>query len=226
MNHGERRSMLSRYAFGLILLVLMYLLVTILRSVRADFTPEIWAGMQNEVSPAVYSWTEMIVAFLVLVCFGSMVKVVDNRRAFFMGLSLCCIGLIAVAVAAAGLQSGQLNPFAFMVLNGIGLYLPYIAVHTTIFERFIAMTRERGNIGYLMYLADSFGYLGYVAVLFLRPMLSARQDFLSFFLLLCWTIAGASLVLLIPSWRYFSRLTAESQPSSDAMGPVTHGAKS
>ena len=55
-----------------------------------------------------------------------------------------------------------------MVLHGLGLYLPYVAVHTTIFERLIAMTRDRGNIGYLMYLADAFGYLGYVVVM-LRP---------------------------------------------------------
>jgi hypothetical protein len=30
-------------------------------------------------------------------------------------------------------------------------------------ERLMAMTRDRGNIGYRMYLADAFGYLGYAA---------------------------------------------------------------
>lgn len=41
-------------------------------------------------------------------------------------------------------------------------------MHTTIFERLIAMTGERGNLGLLMYLADSFGYLGYVGVMLAR----------------------------------------------------------
>ena len=61
--------------------------------------------------------------------------------------------------------AGVVGPFVFMVLLGLGLYVPYVAVHTTIFGRLIAMTRDRGNIGYLMYLADAFGYLGYVAVM-------------------------------------------------------------
>jgi hypothetical protein len=92
-----------------------------------------------------------------------------------------------------------------MVAYGIGLYLPYIAVHTTIFERLIAMTRDRGTIGYLMYLADSFGYLGYVAVLIARTAGAGMDDFLGFFLKLSWMIALACLVLLVPCWRYFAR---------------------
>ena len=91
-----------------------------------------------------------------------------------------------------------------MVLIGVGLYLPYIVVHTTLFERLIAMTRERGNIGYLMYLADSFGYLGYVAVLLARNLLAPRENFLSFFVLIGWVIAGACVLLLVPCWRYFA----------------------
>jgi hypothetical protein len=41
MNGTERWSFFRRYAAGLTLLVLMFLLITILRSVRADFAPEI-----------------------------------------------------------------------------------------------------------------------------------------------------------------------------------------
>jgi hypothetical protein len=109
-----------------------------------------------------------------------------------------------------------------MVLHGIGLYLPYIAVHTTIFERLIALTRDRGNVGYLMYLADSFGYLGYVAVLLARNALGPAEDFLAFFLTLSWVIAGACLVLLVPCWRYFAThpatRPAARSPGADATG--------
>jgi hypothetical protein len=84
------------------------------------------------------------------------------------------------------------------------LYLPYIAVHTTIFERLIAMTRDRGNIGYLMYLADAFGYLGYVVVLIARSWLGPAEDFLSFFVTLSWGIVAACVLLLVPCWLYFA----------------------
>ena len=143
-------------------------------------------------------------AAAVLVLIGSMVLMRDNRWAFFTGLALAMAGAILIGVTLAALQEGVLSPFPFMVLHGIGLYLPYIAVHTTLFERLIAMTRDRGNIGYLMYLADSFGYLGYVAVLIARNALGPAESFLTFFVTLSWVIAGACLVLLIPCWHYFA----------------------
>jgi hypothetical protein len=204
MTGAERRRFFRRYAAGLTLVVLVFLLITVLRSVRADFAPEIWAGLQGSVPPDVFTRSEVPVAVGVLLLNGSAVFIRDNRRAFFMGLSLAVGGALLIGAALVGLQAGVLSPFAFMVLHGVGLYLPYIAVHTTIFERLIALTRDRGNICYLMSLADAFGYLGYVVVLLARNLLAPKEHFLSFFLTLSWVIAGACLVLLVPCWRYFA----------------------
>jgi hypothetical protein len=216
MDGAERWDFFRRYALGLSLLVLVYLLITILRSVRADFAPEIWAGLQGTVPPAVFAWSETAVAAGVLALTGAMVVLHDNRRAFFSGLALAVGGVGLVGVTLTLVQSGEISPFAFMVLHGIGLYLPYIAVHTTLFERLIPMTRDRGNIGYLMYLADSFGYLGYVGVLLARNAMGPPENFLGFFLTLSWVIAGACLVLLISCWRYFATHPA----TRFASGPV------
>lgn len=213
MNAAQRWAFFRRYATGLTLLVLVYLLITILRSVRADFAPEIWAGLQETVPAAVFAQSETVVGVVVLVLFGSMVLIRDNRRAFFSGLGLAAGGVALVGVTLVARHKGMVSPFAFMVLHGIGLYLPYIAVHTIIFERLIAMTRDRGNIGYLMYLADSFGYLGYVAVLLARQMLGPAENFLAFFVWLSWVVTGTCLVLLVPCWRYFAALPA-SRPAS------------
>jgi hypothetical protein len=204
MYGAERWAFFRRHAAGLTLLVLVYLLVTILRSVRADFAPEIWAGLQGTVPPAIFAWSESLVAAGVLVLSGAAVVIADNRRAFFFGLALALGGATLLAATLVGLQAGRLSPFAFMVLHGIGLYLPYLAVQTTIFERLIAMTRERGNVGYLIYLADSFGYLGYVGVLLVRNGVAPTENFLAFFLALSWVIAGVSAVLLILCWRCFA----------------------
>ncbi len=215
MNGAERWAFFRRYATGLSLLVLVYLLITILRSVRADFQPEIWTGLHERVSPDMYTWSEIAVAACVLVLTGAMVLIRDNRRAFFAGLGLAQAGVVLIAGTLVGLQQGMLAPFPFMVLLGIGLYLPYLAVHTTIFERLIAMTRDRGTVGYLMQLADSFGYLGYVGVLLARNLLDPAKDFLAFFITLSWVGAGACLVLLLPCWRYFAAHPAtRSAPSA------------
>ncbi|MBI1913425.1 MAG: hypothetical protein HYS12_01515 [Planctomycetes bacterium] len=206
MDREERWRFFRRYAVGLTLLVSVYVLITVLRSVRADFAPEIWKGLLGEpAEPSLFARSEILVAAAVLVLTGSAVFLRDNRRAFFAALALAGGGAILVALALVGLQAGGLSPFAFMVLHGLGLYLPYIVVQTTVFERLLAMTREHGNIGYLMYLADAFGYLGYVVVMMARNVLEPAENFLPFFRALSWAIAGACVVLLIPCWRYFAQ---------------------
>ena len=54
-----------------------------------------------------------------------------------------------------------MNPFWLIVLTGFGIYLPYLTITTSVFERMIAITRHKANIGFLMYIVDSIGYLGY-----------------------------------------------------------------
>ena len=90
---------------------------------------------------------------------------------------------------------------------GLGLYLPYVAVHTTVFERILAMTRDRGNVGFLMYVADSVGYLGYVVVLLARQFWSANMDFLVWFNTICWITIITSIACLLTSWRHYSLAT-------------------
>jgi hypothetical protein len=201
---GERRQLFRRYATGLTLLVLVYLLMTVLRSLRADFAPEIWAGLQASVPSDVFARSETVVAVGVLLLTAATVLFQNHRRAFFVALGLAFLGAILIAAALLGLNARMVSPLAFMVLIGLGLYLPYIVIHTTLFERLMAATRERGNIGYLLYLADSFGYLGYVAVLIARNLLAPRENFLSFFVLIGWATAGACVLLLVPCWFYFA----------------------
>jgi len=167
----------------------------------------------------------MAVAAGVLLLTGATVFIQDHRRAFFTGIGLAFGGAVLIGAALLGLQAGALSPMAFMVLIGLGLYMPYIVVHTTIFDRLIAMTRDRGNIGYLMCLADAFGYLGYVAVLLARNMLAPAENFLGFFIALSWVIAGACVLLLVPCWIYFAthpatRRSRERELLEEFDGPV------
>lgn len=215
MDRAARWQFFRRYATGLTLIVLLYLLVTVLRSLRADFAAEIWRGLGITQQPSVFTSSEMWVALGVMLVNGLSFLILDNRRAFFAALGTCGAGLVLLAVALLGHAGGWLSGFAFMVLTGLGLYLPYVAVHTTIFERLIAMTRDRGNIGYLMYLADAFGYLGYVAVMFGKGALAHRAQFLDFFVTTCGFTTAVAAVLLIGVGWYFSgsRATAAAEPA-------------
>lgn len=211
LSGAERRDLWARYAAGLSAIVVLYLLVTILRSVRADFAPELWRSLGAPAAPGTFTRSELAVALGVVVVNGAAATVRDNRAAFFAGLAVCAVG-IALAVGALLAQgAGLLEPLPFMVVIGLGLYLPYVAVHTTVFERLLAMTRERGTVGFLMYVADAFGYLGYVGVMLGRQAWSghtpAAGDFLPFFRSLAWSTMLAAAVMLVVAWRVFASRT-------------------
>ncbi len=205
MNRLERLAMLRRYGFGLSMLVLAYLLVTIARSLRADFAPEIWNGLGVEISSSLFSRSEILVALVVLVVNGLGVLIIDNKKAFFSAIGVALCGGALMLLALVGLQQSWISGFPFMVLMGLGLYLPYVAMHTTIFERLIALTKERGNLGFLMYLADSAGYIGYVALMIGKGFFPTDQDFLGFFLVTCGVIGVFCCLCLAACWRYFAQ---------------------
>lgn len=205
MTAADRAALFRNYAPGLIAISAIYLLITVLRSMRADFAPEIWAGMGVKIDAGVFTRSESYVALGVLAVNGLLVLVRDNRRAFYLSLMVVAFGFGLLVAILAARNGGLLAPFPFMVLMGLGLYLPYVAVHTTVFERFIAMTRERGNIGYLMYLADAFGYLGYVAVMVAKNLFHPGTNALELFLATGWIVAAVSLATLVFTLIFFAR---------------------
>jgi hypothetical protein len=191
MLRGERLAFLRRHGLGLSLVILAYLVVTVVRSLRADFAPEIWSALGTKGQPTVFTRSEFWVTLGVIAVNGMAVLIRDNRRALLSSFGVSIAGLLLVLAAIAGLRGGLLTGFPFMVLLGLGMYIPYVAVHTTVFERLIALTRDRGNIGYLMYLADAIGYLGYVGVMLVRRLSKADTSFLPYFI----TLTGAAAIV-------------------------------
>ncbi|OYP30302.1 hypothetical protein CGZ80_22685 [Rhodopirellula sp. MGV] len=202
------------------MVVAIFLLITIIRSVRADFAVELWKGLGTEPDATLFTRSEMIVALGITLVNGLAVLVKNNRLAFFMSLGICGLGLLVIAMSLFAQQQGNMDSFTFMVLIGFGLYLPYVAVHTTVFERLLAMTRERGNLGFLMYVADAIGYLGYVGVMFAKDLVSTSDSFLHFFMTFCWFTVGISVVCLVVAWRYF-HLQGAGVPATPAVETVS-----
>ena len=75
----------------------------------------------------------------------------------------------------------------------------------------IALTRDRGNIGFLMYVVDSLGYFGYVAIMIFRNFMlksdgSSATQILLGFRWACWISVVISLVFTVIAAVYFSRI--------------------
>src|SRR5450631_1277773 len=68
-----------------------------------------------------------------------------------------------------------------MTLVGLGLYMTYIPFNCIFFERLIATFKYPGNVGFLIYVADAFGYLGSVAVLFTKEIFKVNIKWSGFY---------------------------------------------
>lgn len=196
MSRHDRRALLRKYGVGLALIVTAYIVVTVLRSYRADFGPQLWVGLLGtKAAPEAFTYSELWVAFGILIVSGATVLIRSNRTAFFTSLVVSMSGFVILAATLFARQIGQIGPVGFMVGVGLGLYLPYVAVHTTVFERFLAVTREKGNLGFLMSFADAFGYLGYVAVMIVRNIASPGERVLDYFIAMAWVTVVVGIVL-------------------------------
>jgi hypothetical protein len=203
LDHRQRAELVRQFAPGLIAIVLGYLLITVMRSIRSDFAPELWRGLGVTTVPSTFTYSELIVGGVSLMCCGGFVFIRDNRAAFFTSLLSAMLGFFLVMLTLALHSQSIAGPFWTMVLIGLGLYVPYLAVHTTIFERLLAMTRQQGTVGYLLTLADAIGYLGYVVVLVMRQFFHGGSGLAGGFWLICWVSSMVSLAGLVFAWIYF-----------------------
>lgn len=181
MNRSERIRFLRRFGFGIFLSVLLYTALTVFRDIRDNFAVEIWSGLGFSDRPSLLVLSEIPIAVSVLLVIAAMIALKDNRIAFHATHIISILCGIMLLGATFLQMSGQMGPVSWMIVGGLCMYLPYMAYHTLYFERWIAHYRHRGNIGFLMSLADSFGYLGSTLVLLLRNLAAPGIGWLDIF---------------------------------------------
>lgn len=214
MTAADRIAFLRKHGLSVGLLVSVFILLTIIRSIRDDFGVEIWDRLlEGAEQPAIYSQTETLIAFLVTAINGAAIAIRSNRGALLSSLWLTALGFVVVLASIFAYQAALLTPFWFMVSVGFGMYVPYVAFHTTIFERFIACIQDRVNLGYLMYIADALGYLGYVGIMVWRNRGTGELDMLRIFINVTTLISVASLLLTVILVVYFSRKIPKESPA-------------
>lgn len=205
MNGADRKALFLRYAPGLVLLVLSYLVLTIVRDVRDNFAVEIWDALGYKGQASILTTAEIPVAIFSLLAVGAMMFVKDNFRALWLNHGLAVLGVMLLFGGTFLFQLGVISPLIWMISSGFGLFLPYILFNGVLFDRLMASFRERGNVGFLMYVADSIGYLGSVAVLIWRNFGAGQMSWLDFYIKLCYIGAALCAGLMLLSWAYFFR---------------------
>jgi len=201
----QRREFFRAYAPGLSMLLFVYILLTITRTIRDDFGVEIWKSLGVQEQPSVFARSETVVGIVATVLNALAICFVRNISALRAATVLICTGFVVAIGAAAAQWQGQVGPFSFMVACGIGLYLPYVAFHTTVFERIVAASHHSANLGFLMYIADSLGYLGYAAIVCLKMFGPEDIDILWCFRNMLFWGSAASIGAIVWALLYFQR---------------------
>jgi hypothetical protein len=205
MLKAERRKFFREFRYGLVLLVILYVFLTIFRDIRDNFAADIWRELGFGNQPSVFTATEIPITIVVLVLIGSMILIRNNRSALVITHIIIIGGFLLAGVSSFMFINHFLSPFMWMTLVGLGLYMGYIPFNCILFERLIATFKNAGNVGFLIYVSDSFGYLGSMGVIVSKSVFSNKLPWATVYSngVMYLSVIGVAGTLL--ALRYFNR---------------------
>ncbi|WKN29880.1 DUF5690 family protein [Porifericola rhodea] len=203
MKKAERMEFLRLFAPGIVLLVISYALLTAFRDFRDNFAREIWIALGYGEDVGIYTQTELPVALAVLLIMGLLMLIKSNAKALKTYHFLISTGFILIGASTFAFEQQWLSPPLWMTLVGLGLYLGYVPFNSILFDRLLAAFKYAGTAGFMIYVADSFGYLGSVGVLFYKNFGHGELSWLRFFISSAYVITLLGTALMILSMLYF-----------------------
>lgn len=203
MTTAERKLFVQTFLPGLVILMISYVLLTIIRDFRSNFASNIWNETGYGKNAAVFTQSEIPASLVTLFLLGLLVFVKNNLRALFINHLIIFFGFGLCLVTTLLYQAEIVSPFWWITLTGVGLYMGYVPFNAMLFERLIANTRLVSNAGFLIYLADSFGYLGSNAVLLVKSFSKLSISWSSFFATMVLIFSASGILLMGFAWSYF-----------------------
>jgi hypothetical protein len=203
MTGAERRKFTLTFLPGLILLILTYTMLTAFRDFRDNFSADIWKSLGYGDKPAIFTQTELPVTIIVLIVIGSLMVLKNNYKAMMVNHIIVLIGMIMVGLSTLAYEAQMIEAPTWMVLVGTGLYFGYIQFNSIFFDRLIATFRYVSTVGFLIYLADSVGYLGSVSVLLFKEFGQKNVSWINFFISGGYIMSVAGSILILLSLVYF-----------------------
>ena len=205
MSGADRIAFLRDHGVAIVPLVIAYLLVTALRDFRDNFAAEIWQALGYAKVAAIFSQSELPVALIVLAGLASLMAVRDNRLALLAIHGVILSGAVLLGGSTLAFSAGWLSPLAWMIMTGAGLYLVYTPFNAMLFDRIIAVIGRAGTAVFLIYLADSLGYIASISLLLYKSLAVPHISWLAFFKLMCYAVCLSTIALTAFSALCFSR---------------------
>ena len=181
MTGEDRKRFFQNFGFGIVAVTITYLFLTIMRDVRDNFMSNIWIELGYANSASIFARTETNTSLIILLMISLMVFIRRNILAFRVVHFVILSGFLLSGISSALFVAGAMPGAIWMQLVGLGLYMAYIPFNCIFFERMIATFRIGGNVGFLIYIADAFGYLGSISVMLSKELLKVKLNWSEFY---------------------------------------------
>lgn len=205
MDKNERKRFFNMFSFGLVSFIFIYILLTLFRDIRDNFAADIWLELGYGNSAGIFTSTEIPIAVSVLILIASMIYINNNKLAFQISQLIILAGFILCGLSTFLFMQQLISGYVWIVLVGLGLYMGYIPFNCILFDRMIASFKIKGNVGYFMYLVDSFGYLATVFVIIAKGSMGISISWTYFYShgVLALSILGS--LISITTLLYFNK---------------------
>lgn len=216
MDAQARKAFFLAYLPGLLPLTLLYIVLTAYRDIRDNFAVELWAAVGYAEEPAIIGYSEIPVAFGVMLALALLLLIRDNRTALVVVHAFMATGTFLVGSLTLGWELGYVSPEVWMIGVGFGLYLAYVPYGCVLFDRLFAAVGAVGTAGFLIYVTDAFGYFGAVCLMLYKDLGAAEISWLSFFTTASYATAIVCTSLYLISMAYFTARTRRGARSAAA----------
>lgn len=217
MNRQDRIRFTSTFLPGIVLFVLAYMLLTTFRDFRDNFSAEVWKTLGYGNSPGIFTQTETPISIIVLIIMASIMLIKNNKLALMINHLIVTAGMVLIGISTFLFEQQLIGAPLWMILVGLGLYLGYVPFNSMFFDRLIAAFRYTGTVGFVMYVADAFGYLGIMGVLVFKEFGMAKLSWLQFFISTGYLLSAVGTLLILGSMWYFHRKHRKMNPAPVAL---------
>ncbi len=206
MDKAQRKTFIKHFGFALIPVIIAYVMLTILRDFSEDFANELWTetGYPNNADKFVQ--TSTLISVIILAVVGGFFLIRNNYKAFQLNHTIIIIGFLLAAGSTFLYHQHVISPLIWIVCASSGLYLGYVPFNCFYFERMLAAYKVPGNVGFVMYIADAFGYMGTVVVLLVKETVHFKYSWVDFFTVLFYAAAAGGILLTFVGTGLFAKL--------------------
>lgn len=203
MTDTDRKRFVKKYDLGLFALIFSYIVLTIFRDIRDNFSAEIWANLGFK-SSSIFTISEIIIGVFIAFNIALGVKIKNNKMAFYANHFFIIFGCLITYFSTKTYLANYTSAFWWMVLSGMGIYMAYIPFNGVLFDRLLAVLKEKANVSFLFFMADFAGYLGTIGVMIFQIYSPKNINWLDLILNMAIGLPILTILLVIVSFFFFN----------------------